>query len=204
MRAIFFVALACFGLGGCVSTSTIAPTAATESQIKSGTSIEGPASVSIPPGLATYSQEVSVSGFFCDAWSVPVSLGPGLVQALDAANHKAFHSLIPAGSGAQPVPGAKYNVAVSLEGFHPHLSLEPGLIIGGSGAASAEIDLRIQIADDSGKQLLSSVVAGDGESDSDVFLCSDIKKAISQATSLAIQQVTQNYLDKITGSGVLQ
>ena len=203
MRAIFLLALACLGLGGCVSTSTIAPAAASDSQIKSGTSIEGPASVSIPPGLATYSQEVSVSGFFCGAWSVPVSLGPGLVQALDAANHKAFHTLIPVGSAGQPAPGAKYNVAISLDGFRPHLKLEPGFF-SGSGVASAEIALRIQIADDSGKQLLTSVVTGDGESETDVVLCSEIKKAMSQATSLAIQQVTQNYLDKITGSGAMQ
>jgi hypothetical protein len=87
-----------------------------DSDIKTAGVVESPTGVYIPPELANYAQEVPVSGWGCGAWSVPVTMGPGLVQSLEAANHKALRNQLPGASAHLPVPGAKYNIAIALAG----------------------------------------------------------------------------------------
>jgi hypothetical protein len=203
MRHLVVLALACFGLTGCMSTSSIAPIGATDIDIKTGSTVESPTSVYIPPDLASYAQEVSVSGWGCGAWSVPVTLGPGLVQSLQAANRKGLRNEVPNGSAQQPAPGAKYNIAIALDGFHPHLKVEPGLF-SSTAVAAADVVLRVRVTDDQAKEVLISQVTGDGEAESDVVFCPEVKKALTQAVTLAVQQVAQNYFDKVINSGLLR
>lgn len=203
MRPLVILALACLGLSGCMSTSNIAPPGATDSDIKTTGVIESPTSVYIPPELANYAQEVPVSGWGCGAWSVPVTMGPGLVQSLQAANHKGLRNQLPGASAQLPAPGAKYNISIALDGFHPHLKVEPGLF-SGTAVAAADVVLRVRVTDNQAKELLTSQITGDGEAQSDVVFCPEVKKALTQATTLAVQQVAQNYIDKIINSGVLR
>lgn len=203
MRHLVVLALACLGLSGCMSTSSIAPIGVADSDIKTASTVESPTSVYIPPDLASYAQEVSVSGWGCGAWSVPVTLGPGLVQSLQAANRKGLRNEVPNGSAQQPAPGAKYNIAIALDGFHPHLKVEMGLF-SGTAVAAADVVLRIRVTDNEAKELLTSEVTGDGEAQSDVLLCPEVKKALTQAVTLAVQQVAQNYVDKVFNSGLLR
>jgi len=203
MRQLVVLALACFGLSGCMSTSNITPAGALDSDIKTAGVVESPTGVYIPPELANYAQEVPVSGWGCGAWSVPVTMGPGLVQSLEAANHKALRNQLPGASAQLPAPGAKYNIAIALDGFHPHLKVEMGLF-SGTAVAAADVVLRVRVTDDQAKELLVSEVTGDGEAQSDVLLCPEVKKALTQAVSLAVQQVAQNYVDKIFNSGLLR
>lgn len=203
MRPLVILALACLGLSGCMSTSNITPAGATDSDIKAAVVVESPTSVYIPPELANYAQEVPVSGWGCGAWSVPVTMGPGLVQSLQAANHKALRNQLAGASAQQPAPGAKYNISIALDGFHPHLKVEMGLF-SGTAVAAADVVLRVRVTDDQAKELLVSQVTGDGEAESDVVLCPEVKKALTQATTIAVQQVAQNYIDKVINSGLLR
>ena len=203
MRRLFMASLACLGLSGCMSTSSIAPAGATDSDIRTTSTVESPTSVYIPPELANYAQEVPVSGYGCGAWSVPVTMGPGLVQSLEAANRKALHNQLPGTSAQLPAPGAKYNISIALDGFHPHLKVEIGFV-SGTAVAAADVVLRVRVTDGQAKELLVSQVTGDGEAQSDVVFCPEVKKALTQATTLAVQQVAQSYVDKIINSGVLR
>jgi hypothetical protein len=77
-------------------------------------------------------------------------------------------------------------------------------LFSGTAVAAAVVVLRVRVTDDQAKELLVSEVTGDGEAQSDVLLCPEVKKALTQAVSLAVQQVAQNYVDKIFNSGLLR
>ena len=44
---------------------------------------------------------------------------------------------------------------------------------------------------------MSSQIIGYGDAQSDIVLCPEVKKALTHAVTLAVQQVAQNYEDKV-------
>lgn len=185
-------------LSGCAYNAQVMSTSSPVAEIRPDKRIDCTASYYIESEISDLSRDIKPSSYVCSAHTFPLSVGDALKTSIVKVLDGSFSNVVVSSSKTPSDGDGRYKFIFSLDTFNPSLRFSPGFWQANI-FASAEIVMKVIVADSNGKEVVRTTIFGEGSADSG-GQCGDGAQLLADATQKAIKRTLENFVYKIINS----